>query len=196
MRRAGLVVGCMFGLCLAATAQAPPGSSWWVAGEFGEGQLKLSSDQVQGNRNSTFAMGFAGGRRLGDRIQVGLHLNGWLLQAFNLNDPTVGESVSNFGGVIDFFPARKSRLFVRGGAGLSMYTNDQPMGANGSGFGWEAGGGYEIPLRLHYGIAPTLEYASGGLGDVRSGSSVVTGRRFSVVEFEVVAVYHFGGRKR
>ncbi|HEV2486735.1 MAG TPA: hypothetical protein VGT08_14490 [Terracidiphilus sp.] len=156
----------------------------------------MSSDQQQGNRNAMFAMGFAGGRRLGDRARVGLHLNGWLLQAFDLNDPTVGESVSNFGGVFDFFPFWKSRLFARGGVGLSMYTNNRPTGSNGSGLGWEVGGGYEIPVRGQFGLAPMVEYASGGLGDVRSGSTVETGRRYSVIEFKVEAVYHFGSRNR
>ena len=196
MRCVGLVVGCMFGLCLAGTSPAQQGSSWWVTGEFGEGQLKLSSDQLQGNRISTFAMGFAGGRRIGDRVQVGLHLNGWLIQGFDMNNPAVGESVSNVGGVVDFFPARKSRFFVRGGAGVSMYTNHRPTGTDGSGFGWEAGGGYEIPVRGRFAIAPMVEYASGGLGDVHYGSPEVTGRRFSVVEFKVAAVYRIGGRKR
>ena len=89
---AALVVGCILGACLATSArglQVVPATvqqdrPWWVTGEFGEGQLKLNSDQQQGNRTATFAMGFAGGRRLGDWARVGLHLNGWLLQGFNL----------------------------------------------------------------------------------------------------------------
>lgn len=204
MRRAALVVGCMFGMCLltparalqVAPAQNYQGSPWWVTGEFGEGQIKLSSDQLQGNRSATFAMGFAGGRQLGERFRAGLHVNGWLLQAFNLNDPTVGESVSNVGGSFDFFPSSKKRFFARGGVGWSSYTNNHPTGTGGNGFGWEAGGGYEIPVHGPFGLAPLVEFASGGLGDVRSGSTAVTGRRYTVVEFKLEAVYHFGGRSK
>ncbi len=141
-------------------------------------------------------MGFAGGRRLGDRARVGLHLNGWLLQAFDLNNPAVGESVSNVGGVFDFFPSWKSRIFARGGLGLSMYSNNRPTGSNGNGLGWEVGGGYEIPLRGQLGLAPMVEYASGSFGDVRSAGAAETGRRYSVVEFKMEAVYHFGSLKR
>ena len=47
-------------------------------------------------------------------------MDGWLLQAFNLNDPAVGESVSNVMGVIDVFPSRRSRLFMRGRLGLGV----------------------------------------------------------------------------
>jgi hypothetical protein len=204
MRRAALVVGCILGACLATSArglQVVPATvqqdrPWWVTCEFGEGQLKLSSDQQQGNRTATFAMGFAGGRRLGDWARVGLHLNGWLLQGFDLQNPAVGESVSNVGGVFGFFPSRKSRLFARGGVGWSEYTNNRPSGTNGNGLGWEVGGGYEIPLRGQLGLAPMVEYAAGGLGDAYDPTAPQTGRRYSVVEFKVEAVYHFGSRKR
>jgi hypothetical protein len=97
---------------------------------------------------------------------IGLHLDGWLLQAFDLNNPAVGESVSNVGGVFDFFPSWKSRIFARGGVGLSMYSNNRPTGSNGNGLGWEVGGGYEIPLRGQLGLAPMVEYASSRFGDV------------------------------
>ena len=89
--------------------------AWWAGGEIGEGQLSLSSDQVHRDRTPTFALGIFGGHRLGDQARVGLEMNGWLLQASNLNDPTVGESVSNVLGVIDVFPTRKIPLFIRGG---------------------------------------------------------------------------------
>jgi hypothetical protein len=105
--------------------------AWWAGGEIGEGQLSLSSDQIHRDRTPTFALGFFGGHRLGDQARVGLEMNGWLLQASNLNDPTVGESVSNVLGVID---------------------------------------------------------------DIRNSITVETGRHYSVVEFKVAAIWHFGKR--
>ncbi|MGZ3387635.1 MAG: hypothetical protein ACXVB5_22405, partial [Isosphaeraceae bacterium] len=101
--------------------------AWWAGGEIGEGQLSLSSDQIHRKRTPTFALGFFGGHRLGDRARVGLEVNGWLLQASNLNDPTVGEGVSNVLGVIDLLPTRKIPLFIRGGGGLAMYQNNRPQ---------------------------------------------------------------------
>jgi hypothetical protein len=80
--------------------------------------------------------------------------------------------------------------------GLSMYSNNRPTGSNGNGLGWEVGGGYEIPLRGQLGLAPMVEYASSRFGDVRSESAVETGRRYSVVEFKMEAIYHFGSRKK
>jgi hypothetical protein len=204
MRCVRMVVGILVGLCLLAPARASQvepvqvqkGPPWWVAAEFGEGQLKLSSDQQQGSRIATFSMGFAGGRRIGSRVRVGLHVNGWLLQAFDLNDPTVGESVSNVGGVLDVFPVARRGLFGRGGLGWSSYTNNRPTGTNGNGLGWEAGGGYELPVHGQFELAPMVEFAAGGLGDVRDPAAPQTGRRFSVVEFKLEAVFRFGRNKR
>jgi hypothetical protein len=163
-----------------------------VSGTIGEGQLKLSSDQQEGNRVSTFALGFAGGHRVGNWGSVGVEFKGWLLQAFNLNDPTVGESVSNVMGVVDVFPSRSHRLFARGGLGWASYTSNHPTGVNGNGFGWEAGGGYEIPVPGPLRLAPIVEYAGGNLGDAANLPAPQTGRRYSVIEFKIALLYRFG----
>jgi len=165
---------------------------WWVALELGDGQLKLTSDQFNTNRNPAFALGFVGGHSLGNRARIGLELNGWLLQAFNTNNPAVGESVSNVLAVVDAFPIRKRPLFLRAGPGLALYQNNRPTGANGSGWAWTAGVGYEIPLTQQFGLAPIVDYAAGSLGDVRNTIPVQTGRRYSVVEFKVAIAWHFG----
>lgn len=168
---------------------------WWVAGDMGAGQFKLSSDQSKGKSGAIFAAGFAGGHRLGSRARVGLLLNGWLLQAFNLNDPTVGESVSTVSGVVDAFPVPKVPLFLRGGIGAAFYTNNRPLGTGGSGLAWTVGGGYEIPLTRNLALSPFVGYSAGGLGDVRNPLTVETHRRYSVVEFKAGVVYHFGTLK-
>lgn len=182
---------------LASAVGGPQTSPWWVSWETGAGQLKLSSDQLQGGRTTTFAMGFAGGYRPVDMVRVGLHVNGWLLQMFNYNDPTVGESVSNVGGVVDVFPARHRPLFARGGFGLSMYTNRRPLGVDGSGPGWEAGGGYEIPIHGRIRLVPMVEWAAGRLGSGSPDTPLLqTGLHYSVVEFKLTVVGMFGHRGR
>lgn len=165
---------------------------WWVALELGEGQLKLTSDQLNTARNPVFALGFVGGHSLGNRARVGLELNGWLLQSFNLNNPAVGESVSNVLVVVDVFPIRKTPIFLRAGPGLALYQNNRPGGFNGTGWSWTAGVGYEIPLTEKFGLAPIVDYSAGSLGDVRNTLGVETGRRYSVVEFKVAIAWHFG----
>lgn len=165
---------------------------WWVALELGDGQLKLTSDQFNTTRNPAFALGFVGGHSLGNRARVGLELNGWLLQSFKLNNPAVGESVSNVLVVVDVFPKRKTPIFLHVGPGLALYQNNRPGGFNGTGWSWTAGVGYEIPLTEKFGLAPIVDYSAGSLGDVRNALAVETGRRYSVVEFKVAIFWHFG----
>lgn len=196
MRCAAAVIGVLLATTLAAPASAQQDRPWWAGFDLGAGQLKLSSDKQQGSRGTTFAMGFTGGHRLTQWSRAGLHVNGWLMQAFNLNDPTVGESVSTVNGIIDVFPVKTKPLFVRGGGGLSMYSNNHPSGTNGSGPGWEVGGGYEFRMHGNMGIVPMVQYASGSLGNGLSAAAPGTGLRYSVVEFKAAFIFRFGGTRR
>jgi hypothetical protein len=178
-------------------AQAQIGQNlraWWAGGEIGEGQLSLLSDQIHRHRTPTLALGFFGGHRLSDRARVGFEMNGWLLQASSLNDPTVGESVSNVLGVIDLFPRRKTPLFIRGGVGLAMYQNNRPGESGGTGLAWTGAAGYEVRVSERVGLAPIVGYAYGRFNDVRNPITVETGRHYSVVEFKIAAIWHFGKR--
>jgi Outer membrane protein beta-barrel domain len=168
---------------------------WWVGLELGDGQIKLTSDQFSGARNSAFALGFVGGHSLGNRVRIGLEFNGWLLQSFNTTNPAVGESVSNVLGLVDAFPIRKTPIFLRAGAGLALYQNNRPGGSNSGGWSWTAGAGYEIRLTERFGLAPIVDYAIGSLGDVRNFITMQTRRRYSVVEFRAATLWHFGRPK-
>ena len=194
----GYVIRLIVGLILATPVAYAQGweertvRPWWVGFELGEGQIKLTSNQFSGTRNSAFALGFAGGHSLGNRARIGLEVNGWLLQSFNNNNPAVGESVSNVLGIVDSFPIRKTPIFLRAGAGLALYQNNRPAGFNSSGWSWTAGVGYEIPLTKNFVLAPIVDYAAGSLGDVRNIITADTGRRYSVVEFKATLLWHFG----
>lgn len=202
MRPALLV--CLLSFGLYSFSQATPTNTtplaqqtapWWVGIEIGEGQLQLTSDQKQGTRHPTFAFGIVGGHKIGNRARIGMQVNGWLLQASNFNDPTVGESVSNVMFLMDAFPVRRSPLFLRGGVGLAMYSNNRPTGSDGKGPAWTAGVGYEIPLTRNVGLTPIMDYASGHLGDVRNVAALETGRQYSVIEFKAALAFHFGKTK-
>ncbi len=198
MRRGiGLLAVLFLFLCFANPARAqqpqPNARPWWVEFQIGEGELQLESDQSAGVRHSTLAMGFAGGHRLGSRARIGLQLNGWLLQASNLNNPSVGESVSNVMGVADVFPISRVPLFLRGGAGAGFYNINRTDGFNGNGWAWAAGAGYEFMVGQRFGVAPVLAYSAGKFDDIIATSVFETGRRYSAVEFKVAILWHFGG---
>lgn len=195
MRQAFAIVMLIGMMTLAVKpTQGQSDRAWWVGGHIGEGQLSVSSDQNHRERTPTFALGFSGGYRLGGQARVGMDVNGWLLQASNLNDPTVGESVSNVLGVIDVFPTRKIPFFIRGGGGLAMYQNNRPAESDGTGWAWTGGAGYEVRLNQRLALAPMVEYGYGRFGDVRNPVTIETGRHYSVVEFKIAAIVHFGKR--
>lgn len=177
----------------AARAQGEP--PWWAGMELGGAELQLNSNQVTRPRAATFALGFVGGHALGQRMRAGIEVNGLLLQASNFNDPTVGEGVSNVLGILDAFPSRQKRFFLRGGAGYSSYTNNRPLEFGSSGWSWTAGAGYEFRVRQAFGLAPMVAYSAGHLGDVRNPILTDTGRRFSAIEFKVDLLWHFGRAK-
>lgn len=197
MRRVWELLTCL--LLMGAFAGEAAGQQlsrpWWVGGEVGEGQLLLSSDQSPGTRKSTFALGFVGGHSLGSRARIGMELNGWLLQAFDENDPRIGESVSNVMGIADLFPAPKVPLFIRAGIGGGFYTNFHPGQYGGRGMSWTAGGGYEFRVGPRLGLAPMVAWSAGDLGNNPDPSTLETGRRFSVVEFKLEILWHFGTPK-
>lgn len=195
MQRLAMVVGFLMGVFLLTPAQAQQYPPWWLWAEAGDGFLELSSDQHVSHRRETLALGFAGGRQFRDRARIGIMVDGWLLQVFNFNDPTAGESISDVMGIIDVLPIHRKGLFLRGGVGVSIYTNDRPNETGGHGLSWLAGGGYELPLKGRLGLVPMVDYGYGGLGDARNAAVYETGRRYSVIEVKAALIYHFGDRR-
>ena len=204
MKFASIVFGCVLAVGFTPQIVAPqavpsytrPQSSpWWASFEAGGGSITFTSDQQKGDAKTRLALGFAGGYQPSDWLRVGAHLNGWTMQAGDLNDPAKGVGVSNLGGIVDVMPSHRYRLFARGGFGLSMYANNHPDGEFGHGPGWEAGGGYEIPISRQIRLAPMVEYASGGLGKASPSLPLQTGLRYSVVEFKLMVIANFGHRR-
>jgi hypothetical protein len=196
MRHLSKVVGFVAGMCLIVSAIAQADRTWWASGELGAGDFKLHSDQVTGTREPVFGLGFAGGHRLNDKARIGLHVKGWLVEAYDLNYPAQGESVTNVMGVVDVFPLRAwERFFMRGGLGLSIYSVNRATAVGGKGLVWEGAVGYEIPLNEKFFLSPAVEYSEGRLGDVLNHVGPATNRRFSVIGFKMGASYHFGSRK-
>lgn len=172
-------------------AQTSSDPKWWVSMSLGEGQLKLLSDQQTSERDPTFAIGFDLGRRIGPWARAGMEVNGWLIQAFNLNNPGVGESVGQVMAIGDALPSRNHPLFVRGGIGRSAYTNNRPTGNDGGGLAWLAGGGYEVRVSRSLRLVPTVGYSAGNLGHGGTPTPQ-THFRYSVIEFKVGVLYRFG----
>jgi hypothetical protein len=99
---------------------------WWIGFELGDGQIKLTSDQFSGTGHPAFALGFVGGHSLGDRARIGLELDGWLLQSFNLNDPTVGGKRQQRVGAGRCLPDPEDTLIPPRRSGTSALSKQPP----------------------------------------------------------------------
>lgn len=188
---AAVVSACSVDAQEVSTARNSADPKWFFSMALGEGQLELESDQQTWERVPTFAIGFDFGRQIGPWARAGMEAHGWLLEAFNLNNPDVGESVGHVMAIGDALPLRNHALFARGGFGWSSYTNIRPSGSNGGGLAWMAGGGYEVPVSKSIRLVPTIGYSAGHLGEGVTPTPQ-TNFGYSVIEFKLGVLYRFG----
>jgi hypothetical protein len=178
--------------CAEDPLAAMPLRPFWVGADFGYGSLLLESDQTSGEREGTFALAFRGGLALGHHFRLGLEIDGWLLEGYNVWIPSEGASISNVMVVAELLPSRRVPAFVRLGVGRAELTDNAPDAAGGRGGSWLAAAGYEIGVTPTLGLVPTLGYATGDLGDSGYPYRVETGRRYSVWELRIGANWHLG----
>jgi hypothetical protein len=155
------------GLGLAQESAAPtaaPSPRWWAG--VGAGAAWMSSEQPPlADRGATWRLDLFAGLKASPRVWLGFKLGGVGLEAGNLNDPSQGESVSEFLAVVEVHAAGRRGFFAAGGAGWSSYTSGDPAWFDHEGDGWalEAAVGHVWPISVRWGIAPTLSYSRGSI---------------------------------
>jgi hypothetical protein len=140
-------------------------AGFWGGMDVGAGYLQQSSDGFEANE-TTFFLGFQGGYTLNEHFLLGLELSGWLLQASDLEDPSVGEGISQVFLVSRYYPSRDSGFFVKGGGGYVSYWNNRP-GEPGrlNGWGVTVGGGYDFSIDKRWALTPFVTYSRGSAGN-------------------------------
>jgi hypothetical protein len=164
--------------------------------DFGYGALDLRSDQYDEFSKHALAMTFRAQARVANVLRVGLELGGWTLDAYEENDPSKGEHVSNVLVVADVVPTGRFRPLFRLGFGRVNYENNAPTALEGSGWGWKAAAGYEFTVWRNLRIAPRLEYGTSELDDEYAPDDRRTGRRYEAWDLGVGFTWTFqeGGR--
>ena len=156
-----------------------------IGGWAGYGQMNVNTDNSSGSSNGTFALGFKGGYAPTSELIFGLELNGWTLEAYNTNDPSKGESVSNVSVFVNYFPYKNLPLYFAGGLGQISYTNNSPeVDGRDTGGSWFVGSGYEYPLSNKLMLVPQIRYSHGNF----------TGGNFNVFEF-ALGLNWYSGKK-
>ena len=144
--------------------------TWWTALNFGAGALSQSGDGINQHDTPGF-LGFEGGYVVHPQFLVGIELSGWLLEASNTQDPSVGEGIMQAFLTTRYYPLPDSGLFVKFGGGYVSHWNNRPGEPRRlSGWGLTGGGGYDVLLTeslpvLPF-VTPFVTYSFGEAGDL------------------------------
>jgi opacity protein-like surface antigen len=142
----------------------------------------LDSGNISRGSNGTFTLGFSGGYAITSRFVLGVEVNGWTLESYDLEDPSQGESISNVSIGINYFPFVLP-IFIDVGVGQVSYTNNSPnVSGRDKGVSWFLGSGFELPINKNLLFVPQLRYSQGNF----------TGVDFSVVELTLGIRWYSG----
>jgi len=145
--------------------------------------MNVNTDNISRSSYGTFTLGLSGGYTITSKLIMGIELNGWTLKAFNTEDPSEGESVSNVSIFINYFPFVNHPLFIDGGGGRLSYTNNSPnVNGRDKGGSWFVGSGYEIPISNKLVLVPQIRYSQGNF----------TGGDFEVYEIALGTRWYSG----
>lgn len=145
-------------------------TTWWAALNFGAGALSQSGGGINQDDTTGF-LGFEGGYVVHPQFLVGIELSGWLLEASNTQDPSVGEGIMQAFLTTRYYPLPDSGLFVKFGGGYVSHWNNRPGEPRRlSGWGLTGGGGYDVLLTeslpvLPF-VTPFVTYSFGEAGDL------------------------------
>jgi hypothetical protein len=131
-------------------------------GWAGYGHVNVVETGSAASSGGAFALGFRAGYAIASSTVIGLEVNGWTLKPYDINDPSKGESISNFSVFVNYFPVVNSPVYVAGGAGRTTYVNNSPALSGRDQCGsWFVGTGYEYPISGQFMLEPQLRYSHG-----------------------------------
>jgi len=152
LRRVVVLAMLVVGLVTSAEAQERKGFFFGVG--MGYGSLGVGCAGCEGTGRES---GLSGHLRLGgtvsQHVQVGVESAGWYKseQGSELN-------VGTLTGNVYLHPTATTPLFLKGGLGLGVIGDGY---SSESGFGWQAGAGYDIRIGSKTALTPTLTYFMG-----------------------------------
>jgi hypothetical protein len=145
-----------------ATAQHPQTrQGFWISGGPSWGSLDLACSGCETDREGGLTLLLAMGGTLGPGVLLGGELEGWGKEIGGV-DLTVG----HLSGVVYWYPRPAAGLFLKGGAGLAVYSVDAgPLGdEEDSGLGLHGGVGYDIRVGRNLSLTPAAGVFWGDFG--------------------------------
>jgi hypothetical protein len=134
--------------------------------DLGVGWLQQSLDSLEED-DTAFFLGFKAGYMLNPRFGMALELSGWLLEESDLEDPAVGEGISQVFLSGRYYPSRESNLFATVGGGYASIWNNRPgEPRRKNGWGVTAGAGYDFPTQAKIALSPFVTLSYGDAEDL------------------------------
>jgi hypothetical protein len=135
-------------------------SGFWVVltGGAGVEQVNFENDGIGFSDPLTRpVLGLRMGGTLSPHWRLGGEVNGWVNESGALTE-TVGGLLF----VAQFYPARRSGLFVKAGAGLGRSAIEDDFGASAEDYGvaGSVGLGWDVRLARHIFLVPSVDFAN------------------------------------
>lgn len=115
---------------------------FYAGTELGSAWLSMAENNSAAKRNARFKLGFYAGISPIKRIRLGINLNGYLIEPYDLYAPDKGISISNNHFQLQLLPFKNWPIILNLQGGQSKYINHEPTGINRKGFSGRAGIGY------------------------------------------------------
>lgn len=132
--------------------------------EMGIGWLELAPYHIKGNKETSFSMAFFGGYTPVKWLQLGVSLNGYLIESYDSyrpKDPNKGAGISNAFIQSRITPFEKGNLLINLEGGLTNYWSFSTDGYQSNGIGYKIGVGYKLNMLWDNIISINLNYGSG-----------------------------------
>jgi hypothetical protein len=149
-----------------AAAQRPQArQGFWISGGPSYGSLDLACSGCETDRESGLTMLLAMGGTVRPNLLLGGEIEGWGKEIAGV-DVTVG----HVSAVAYWYPRPAGGFFLKGGAGIAVYSADAgPLGEeDDSGVGLHAGLGYDVRLGRSFSLTPA---AGVFWGDLEGGDA-------------------------
>ena len=189
--RSVAVVALLFGCAATLQAQHPQvRDGFWIGFGIGYGSVTASCDGCSFDSRGSYT----GHLRLGGVLSPHLLLGGDI-DAWTKSENGTTLTLGNVTAALYYYPVPTSGLFLKGGIGGSAFNGEASSTvtttADGGGYGFTLGAGYDIRVGRNISITPVASFLWGHVGEVKSGSSVLfTGWKHTIFEFGLDLTIH------
>jgi hypothetical protein len=150
-----------------AAAQTPSRKNLWVDAGLSVGYIRLTCVGCSAVAANGSALTVSVGGALAENVLLGVQGQQW-----QSTGGAPRQTVRSVLAIVQWYPWRAARLFIRGGAGIVQGTvapeaaGAAPGTARGTGVALAWGLGYDLPLSPHFGVAVQASEQIAALGDL------------------------------